>query len=113
VDGEPARLAVFESSKHASKGKPVLRIIQFADVKYISSSDINKHQKKLIDIVVAIGDDFLFYVKSENNHMKWLGYCNVLFTLPSYVIPEIPKRSLVSQECANRYTDPSRFGAGE
>ena len=109
-DGQPARLVVFENSKHASKGKPVLQVIQFSDVKSISSSDINKQQKKLIVIVVGNGDDFLFYVKSEDDHLKWLGYCNVLFTLSDYVIPEIPKRSLISQECA---TDPSKFGACE
>ena len=110
--GWPTR-AVFENSKYASKGKPVLRVIQFSDVKSISSSNINKHQKKLIVVVVCNGDDFLFFVKSEDEHAKWLGYCNVLFTLPNYIIPEIPKRNLVSKECAKKYTDPSKFGAGK
>jgi len=112
-DGQPARLVVFENSKHASKGKPVLQVVQFSDVKSISSSDVNEQQKNLIVIVVSNGDNFLFYVKSEDDHLKWLGYCNVLFTLSNYVIPEIPKRSLIFQECANRYTDPSKFGACE
>jgi len=91
----------------------VLRVIQFSDVKSISSSEINKLQKKLIVVVVSNGDDFLFHVKSEDDHVKWLGYCNVLYTLPNYVIPEIPKRSLISKECTIKYTDPSKFGAGK
>ena len=112
ADGQPARLVVFENPKHANKGKPVIRVIQFSDVKSISSSDINKHHKKLIVLVVCNEDDFLFYVKSEDDHAKWFGYCNVLFTMPMYVIPEIPKRNLVSRECTNKYSDPSKFGAG-
>ena len=113
ADGQPARLLLFENSKQASKGKPVLREIQFSVVKSISSSDINKHEKKLIVIVVGGEDVFLFFVKSEDAHAKWLGYCKMLFTLPQYIIPEIPKRNLVSKECASKYTDPSKFNASK
>jgi len=113
VDGQPARLEAFQNSKHASKGYPVLRAIKFSEVTSISPSDINKRDKKIIVIVVSSGNDFLFYVNSQDDHAKWLGYCKMLFTLPQYIIPEIPKWNLVSKKCASKFTDPRKFDASK
>ena len=112
-DGQLAMLEAFENAKHANEGKHVfkLRAIAFSDV-IDASTNINKCQEIII-IRVKSEDDLVFYAKSEDVHKKWLGYCNVLLKFQKHVIPEVPKHNLVSQECASRYADPSKFGAGK
>ena len=108
--GHPARIEVFDSKKTASKGKPILYQIPFRNVKNIVTIEVQK--KPRTAITVQGEDTFIFSSSDTNNDMELLGYCKLLRVLPNYVVPEIPKRCLVSQQHIEQCCDCSKYDAG-
>lgn len=108
--GHPARIEVYDSKKTASKGKPLLYQIPFQNVKNIVTIEVQR--KPCTTITVQGGEKFIFSSSDTNNEMELLGYCKLLCVLPNYVIPEIPKRCLVSQQYIEQCCDYSKYDAG-
>ena len=65
-----------------------------------------------IAITTQEDDRFTFLICDSIND-EWLAYCKLLYVLPDCVIPEVPKRHLVSQQHIDRYNDPSKFDASK
>jgi len=103
----PARIEVYNNKKSASKGKALLCHILF---KTIENIKIQREQGIIISI--QDGSKFIFST-SEDINMELFGYCELLYVLSEYVIPEIPKRCLVSQQHIDCYNDPSEYDASE
>ena len=104
--GHPARIEVFDNKKTASKGKPILYQIPFHNV------TIEVQKKPRTAITVQGEDTFIFSSSDTNNDMEMVGYCKLLRVLPNYVVPEIPKRCLVSQQHIEQCCDCSKYDAG-
>ena len=110
MQGHSARIAVFDNKKTASKGKPLLYQILFEDVKKIVTIEVQGRPRTAI--TVQGGDTFIFSSSDDNNNRELLGYSKLLCELPHYVIPEIPKRCLVSQQYIEQYSDCNKYDAG-
>ena len=107
--GYSARLEVFDSKKSADSGELPLHKIPFANVKSVTSSEV---QSALVTIICTQkGERFIF--SSSNNSQILLGYCKLLCKLPGCVIPEIPKCQLVSQHFIEQYSDPRKYDASK
>lgn len=106
----PARIEVFDNKKSANKGNPLLYCIRFSNVKSVVS--IETQGKQCITITLQEDDVFTFSTTGSRG-TELLGYCKLLFTLPGDIIPEIPKRCLVSQQHIEQHSDPSRYDASK
>ena len=103
----PARIEIFDNKKSASKGKALLYHILF---KTIENIKIQREQ----GIIISIQDGSRFiFASSEDVNMELFRYWELLYVLSEYVIPEIPKHCLVSQQHIKCYNDPSKYDASE
>ena len=110
MKGHPARIEVFDNKKAASKGKPPLYQILFKNVKNIVTSEVQG--KPYAILTVQEGDSFIFSSCDTNNRWELIEYCKLVSKLPEHVIPEIPKRCLVSQQQIEQYGDYRRYSGG-
>ena len=101
----PARLQVYEDAKSASKGKSSVWEILFTNVEYVDSTE--ERHKKVVTIGTAKNHKrFSFYVAdSHTSTIKWFKYCGLLFAIPHYVIPEVPKENLDLQKIIDQCKD--------
>ena len=53
------------------------------------------------------------FTSTSDNNDEFLGYCTLLYKLPDHIIPEIPKRCLVSQQHIDQYNDPRKYDASK
>ena len=107
MEGRLARIEVFDNKKTASS--PLYQI-PFENVKNIGTIEVQG--KPHTAITVQGGDTFIFSSSDSNNNMKLLRCCELLHVLSNYVIPEIPKRSLVPQQYIEWHSDCNKYDAG-
>ena len=75
----------------------MIRKILFIDVKNVGHTE---ERHGAIITIKMLKDDklFLFYADSQQSTMKWYRYCSLLFKIPKYDIPEIPKENIVLRQ---------------
>ena len=101
---------MFNNRRSANKGKSIVHQILFNDVKSVVPVTIQGEPG--IEITTQ-GGDRLSFTSTNDNHNELLGYCTLLYKLPDHIIPEIPKRCLVSQQHVEQYNDPTKYDASK
>ena len=101
-DERLARIELLDSSKSP------LSLIPFSGV--ISVKPVEFQGKPCTIITLRNGQTYIFL---SSNNKQLFGYCNLLYKLPDYVIPEMPKCHLVSQQHIERYNDPIKYDASK
>jgi len=91
----------------AAKGRSKLQEIPFHSV-----SDISIHEDGSINLKLVNGSEFSFYVDLLDEHKKWIQYCDLLFNIPYYYVPEEPNYSLIPQNFIDKFKNPTEFHAG-
>lgn len=110
TEGIPARLQVYEDNKSASKGKSLMCEILFTDVAYVDSTE-ERHKKAVTIGMHKDCKSFSFYVAdSHTSTIKWFKYCGLLFAIPHYAIPEVPKENLILQKSIDQCKDCYKSG---
>ena len=89
---QSARLELYES---ANREGSVLQHVPFADVEYVSHKEMR--HKEVITVGMQGNKTFSFYADSQQSTLKWYRYCSLLFKIPNYGIPEIPKEDFALQ----------------
>ena len=102
LDGRLARIELLDSNKSPLCQIPFLGVVSVKPVEF---------QGKPSTIVTL--QNGCMYTFSSFNNKQLFGYCKLLYRLRDYVIPEIPKCRLVSQEHIERYDDPLKYDASE
>ena len=93
---QSARLELYEDYRCASKEGSFIQYVLFADVEYVSHMEMR--HKEVITIRMQKGNKtFSFYADSQQSTLKWYRYCSLLFKIPNYGIPEIPKEDFALQ----------------
>lgn len=94
---QSARLEVYEDDKSANIEGSMIWKIMFTDVKNVSHTQ--ERQKEIITIRIQ-GDNksVTFYADSQQSTMKWYKCCVLLFKIPRYSIPEMPKENIALQQ---------------
>ena len=94
---QSARLEVYEYFNSANvEGSMICKIV-FTEVKNISY--IEEKQKKIIAMRMQKDNkSFLFYAESQQSTIKWYNCCILLFKIPKYAVPEIPKQNTALQQ---------------
>ena len=93
---QSARLELYEDYRCASKEGSFIQYVLFADVEYVSHKEMR--HKEVITIGMQKGNKtFSFYADSQQSTLKWYRYCSLLFKIPNYGIPEIPKEDVAIQ----------------
>ena len=101
IEDWPARLECYEDVK--PEGSMIWRIY-FTDVEYISYAE--KRQKGVvITIGVQKSNEIQFFADSDTSTMKWYIFCSLLFKIPKYAIPRIPKENIDLQQGIIHYND--------
>ena len=90
----------------------MIRRILFTDVKNISHTE--ERQGEIITIKMQKDDNpLLFYADSQQSTMKWYRYCSLLYKIPFYEIPEIPKGKIaLRQPGIDRYCELHKCDTG-
>ena len=101
---------MFNNRRSANKGKSLVHQILFTNVKSVVPFEVQGRSGT--EITTQEGYWLRFTSTSDNND-ELLGYCTLLYKLPDHIIPEIPKRCLVSQQHIEQYNDPSKYDAGQ
>lgn len=111
IEDWPARLEFYKDAKSANEDS-IIRKILFTDVEYVRY--IKKPQKpEIITIGMQEGNESLsFYADSHSSTMKWYRFCGLLFTIPRYAIPEIPKENVALQQAIDQYRYSHKYVAG-
>ena len=111
MKGLPARIEVFDNQKAATKGKPPLFQILFKNVINIVTSEVQGKPRAFITLQE---EDSFTFSSCNTGHNRWelIDYCKLVSKLPEHVIPEIPKRCLVSQQQIEQYGDCRRYSGG-
>ena len=93
---QSARLELYEDCRCASREGSFIQYVLFADVEYVSHMEMR--HKEVITIGMQKGNKtFSFYADSQQSTLKWYRYCSLLFKIPNYGIPEIPKEDIAIQ----------------
>lgn len=96
---QSARLEVYECFNSANVEGSMICKILFTEVKNISYVYIEEKQKKIVAIRMQKDNrSFLFYAESQQSTVKWYNCCNLLFKIPKYAVPEIPKQNTALQQ---------------
>ena len=70
----------------------------FNDVEYVSHMEKRQSDAVIIGMQLQEGSKtFSFCADSQQSTMKWHRYCSLLFKIPDYPIPEIPKDNFALQ----------------
>ena len=101
---------MFNNRRSANRGKSLVHQILFSNVKSVVPVKIQEEPG--IEITTQGGDQLSFTSTSDNNN-ELLGYCTLLYKMPDHIIPEMPKRCLVSQQHIEQYNDPSKYDASK
>jgi len=115
IENWPARLEFYKDAESANDDSIIRRIL-FTDVEYVRC--VEKPQKlKVITIGLGIrkGNESLsFYADSHSSTMKWYRFCGLLFKIPRYAIPEIPKENIALQQAIDHYHyhDSHKYNTG-
>ena len=90
----------------------MIRRILFTNVKNISHTE--ERQGEIITIKMQKDDNpLLFYADSQQSTMKWYRYCSLLYKIPFYEIPEIPKGKIaLRQPGIDRYCELHKCDTG-
>ena len=87
---QSAKLEVYDNFDSTSREGPIICKIEFTNVKNVSY--IEERQMKIIAIRMQKSNtNFLFYAEIQYDTVKWYNCCALLFKIPKYGIPEIPK----------------------
>jgi len=106
---QPATLKVYKESLPNSKDK-IIQEIPFTDVKHVDH--LEERLGKIVVIKLFEGDSrFCFFADTVTATDEWFRCCGLLFSIPCYVIPEVPKESLVLQKFIDEHDDPQKFNA--
>ena len=93
----------------SNKEGSFLQQVLFSDVEYVSHMEMR--HKEAITIGMQGNKTFSFYADSQQSTLKWYRYCSLLFKIPNYGIPEIPKEDFalrlpgISQYCESHKCD--------
>lgn len=94
---QSARIEVYEKFDSASREGPIICKIEFTNVKNVSY--IEEKETKTIAIRMQKGNtNFSFYAEPQCDTIKWYNCCVLLFKIPKYGIPEIPKEKTALQQ---------------
>ena len=108
----PARLRIYRDDKSATEEISVLQEILFTDVESVHCTKM--WQKEIVTIVLEKDNKTLsFYADSCSSTKKWYRFCGLLFKIPKYTIPEIPKENIALQQGIERYSDSHKHSAGD
>ena len=99
---QSARLELYENFDSANSEGPMIRKIEFNNVKSISY--VEERQKKIIAIRMQKDrNNFLFYAHFQHSTARWYSCCVLLTKIPKYCIPEIPKEKAALHQDAGLY----------
>ena len=105
-----ARLEIYEDDKSANENNSLILEILFTDVEYVDCTKMR--QKEVITIGMKNNKSFLFYADSHSSTARWHTFCGLLFTIPKYAIPEIPKENIALQQGINQYGGSRKCDTG-
>ena len=98
---QSAKLEVYEDFDSASRERPIICKIEFTNVNNVSY--IEERQMKIIAIRMQKSNtNFLFYAEPQCDTVKWYQCCVLLFEIPKYGIPEIPKEKTALEQDTGR-----------
>ena len=106
---QPATLKVYKESLPNFKDK-IIQEIPFTDVKHVNHLE-ERHGKIVVIELFEDNNCFSFFADTVTATDEWFRYCGLLFSIPCYVIPEVPKASLVQQRFIDEHDDPQKFNA--
>ena len=87
----------------------MLQEILFTDV--INVEFIEMQQIQFVKILMLKGKSLSFYADSYTSTMEWHQFCGLLFRIPKYAIPEIPKENIALLQGINQYTHKHSTGS--
>ena len=83
----------------------MLQEILFTDVLSVEYKEMR--QVEFVKIVMQRGKSLLFHAGSHTSTMKWYKFCGLLFTIPKYAIPEIPKENIALLQGIRQHAEHS------
>ena len=112
IDDWPARLEFYKNAKSANEEDPLVRKILFTDVECVSRT-VERQKKKIITIQMQ-KSSLSFHADShaDTTTTQWYRFCALLFKIPKYAIPEIPKENFALQQGIDQYSDTHRCNTG-
>ena len=81
----------------------MLQDILFTDI--INVDFMEMRQMKFIKIALQKDKSLSFYAESYSSTLQWHTFCGLLFTIPKYAIPEIPKENTSLYQGIHQYSN--------
>ena len=83
----------------------MLQEILFTDVLIVEF--IKMRQMEFVKIVMQKGKSLSFHAGSYTSTMQWYKLCGLLFKIPKYAIPEIPKENIALLQGIRQHAEHS------
>lgn len=96
VENQPAKLELFKYDNAVAKVK--IMEFSFCKVTRVHLQKTAEHIKQRIALVLDDGRQFSFCTESDAELERWLECCIVLYRIPNYSIPELPKTKSLKLE---------------
>ena len=97
IDGWDARLECYKDVKSANVEEPIMWRMFFTDVEEVHY--IERRQKAAVIIMhMKKGNKIIFSGDSDPSTKKWYNFCALLYKIPLYAIPEMPKENVALQQ---------------
>ena len=91
IENQPAKLELFKCDQGVATVK--ITELSFCKVTCVYLQQTAEHIKQLQSITLILDDgrQFSFYTESDAELKRWLECCIVLYRIPNYSVPELPK----------------------
>ena len=101
---------MYKDDKTAKEEGSVLQEILFTDV--INVEFVEMRQMQFVKILMVKGKSLSFYADSHASTEEWHKFCGLLFNIPNYPIPEIPKENVALLQGIHRYSNLQKSNTG-